>query len=105
MLVQNGALDGGARTRLYPLTKKREKPTVPLGSNYRFIDIPVSNCININISNIYVPTQFNSTSLNQHLSRAYASNMGNYKDEGFVEVLAAQQSSENPTGFREQQKL
>ncbi|XP_024542598.1 glucose-1-phosphate adenylyltransferase small subunit, chloroplastic/amyloplastic [Selaginella moellendorffii] len=93
-------LGGGAGTRLYPLTKKRAKPAVPLGANYRLIDIPVSNCINSNIRKIYVLTQFNSASLNRHLSRAYSSNMGNYKNEGFVEVLAAQQSPENPNWFQ-----
>lgn len=93
-------LGGGAGTRLYPLTKKRAKPAVPLGANYRLIDIPVSNCLNSNISKIYVLTQFNSASLNRHLSRAYASNMGGYKNEGFVEVLAAQQSPENPDWFQ-----
>ncbi|KAL0362545.1 UNVERIFIED_CONTAM: Glucose-1-phosphate adenylyltransferase small subunit, chloroplastic/amyloplastic [Sesamum calycinum] len=93
-------LGGGAGTRLYPLTKKRAKPAVPLGANYRLIDIPVSNCLNSNISKIYVLTQFNSASLNRHLSRAYASNMAGYKNEGFVEVLAAQQSPENPNWFQ-----
>ncbi|KAM7498487.1 hypothetical protein LguiA_022901 [Lonicera macranthoides] len=93
-------LGGGAGTRLYPLTKKRAKPAVPLGANYRLIDIPVSNCLNSNVSKIYVLTQFNSASLNRHLSRAYASNMGSYKNEGFVEVLAAQQSPENPNWFQ-----
>lgn len=93
-------LGGGAGSRLYPLTKKREKPAVPLGANYRLIDIPVSNCINSNINKIYVLTQFNSASLNRHLSRAYSSNMGGYKNEGFVEVLAAQQSPENPNWFQ-----
>ncbi|KAK3184597.1 hypothetical protein Dsin_031883 [Dipteronia sinensis] len=86
-------------TRLYPLTKKRAKPAVPLGANCKLIDIPVSNCLNRNISKIYVLTQFNSASLNRHLSRAYAS-MGGYKNEGFVEVLAAQQSPENPNWFQ-----
>ncbi|KAJ7964646.1 Glucose-1-phosphate adenylyltransferase [Quillaja saponaria] len=93
-------LGGGAGTRLYPLTKKRAKPAVPLGANYRLIDIPVSNCLNSNVSKIYVLTQFNSASLNRHLSRAYATNMGGYKNEGFVEVLAAQQSPENPNWFQ-----
>ncbi|KAJ7550621.1 hypothetical protein O6H91_07G109700 [Diphasiastrum complanatum] len=93
-------LGGGAGTRLYPLTKKRAKPAVPLGANYRLIDIPVSNCINSNIRKIYVLTQFNSASLNRHLSRAYSCNMGGYKNEGFVEVLAAQQSPENPNWFQ-----
>ncbi|KAH0869985.1 hypothetical protein HID58_077007 [Brassica napus] len=81
-------LGGGAGTRLYPLTKKRAKPAVPLGANYRLIDIPVSNCLNSNINKIYVLTQFNSASLNRHLSRAYATNMGGYKNEGFVEGTA-----------------
>ena len=64
-------LGGGAGSRLYPLTKKRAKPAVPLGANYRLIDIPVSNCINSNITKIYTLTQFNSASLNRHLSQAY----------------------------------
>ncbi|KAJ3693211.1 hypothetical protein LUZ60_008691 [Juncus effusus] len=93
-------LGGGAGTRLYPLTKKRAKPAVPLGANYRLIDIPVSNCLNSNVQKIYVLTQFNSASLNRHLSCAYGSSMGGYKDEGFVEVLAAQQSPENPNWFQ-----
>ena len=93
-------LGGGAGTRLYPLTKKRAKPAVPLGANYRLIDIPVSNCLNSNISKIYVLTQFNSASLNRHLSRAYASSLSSYKNEGLVEVLAAQQSPENPNWFQ-----
>ncbi|KAM0887987.1 hypothetical protein ACQ4PT_028634 [Festuca glaucescens] len=93
-------LGGGAGTRLYPLTKKRAKPAVPLGANYRLIDIPVSNCLNSNVSKIYVLTQFNSASLNRHLSRAYGNNISGYKNEGFVEVLAAQQSPENPNWFQ-----
>ncbi|CAL5337465.1 unnamed protein product [Camellia sinensis] len=100
MSVLGIILGGGAGTRLYPLTKKRAKPAVPLGANYRLIDIPVSNCLNSNISKIYVLTQFNSASLNRHLSRAYANNMDGYKNEGFVEVLAAQQSPENPNWFQ-----
>ncbi len=66
-------LGGGAGSRLYPLTKKRAKPAVPLGANYRLIDIPVSNCVNSNITKIYCLTQFNSASLNRHLSQAYVS--------------------------------
>ncbi|CAL5344681.1 unnamed protein product [Camellia sinensis] len=92
-------LGGAAGTRLYPLTKKRAK-LVPLGANYRLIDIPVRNCLNRNISKIYVLTQFNSASLNHHLSWAYTSNMGGYKNEGFVEFLAAQQSPKNPNWFQ-----
>lgn len=66
-------LGGGAGSRLYPLTKKRAKPAVPLGANYRLIDIPVSNCINSGVNKIYCLTQFNSASLNRHLSQAYVS--------------------------------
>ncbi|KAK9818435.1 hypothetical protein WJX72_012537 [[Myrmecia] bisecta] len=84
-------LGGGAGTRLYPLTKKRAKPAVPLGANYRLIDIPVSNCINSNVLKIYCLTQFNSASLNRHLSQAYNANVGGYQTRGFVEVLAATQ--------------
>ncbi|MGE5655488.1 MAG: glucose-1-phosphate adenylyltransferase [Actinomycetota bacterium] len=90
-------LGGGAGTRLYPLTKLRAKPAVPLAGKYRLIDIPVSNCINSEILKIYVLTQFNSASLNRHLSRAY--NFSGFSD-GFVEVLAAQQTQENPSWFQ-----
>lgn len=90
-------LGGGAGTRLYPLTKQRAKPAVPLAGKYRLIDIPVSNCINSGINKIYVLTQFNSASLNRHLSRAYA--FSGFSD-GFVEVLAAQQTPENPNWFQ-----
>jgi len=64
-------LGGGAGSRLYPLTKTRAKPAVPLGANYRLIDIPVSNCINSGVNKIYCMTQFNSASLNRHLASAY----------------------------------
>lgn len=90
-------LGGGAGTRLYPLTKLRAKPAVPLAGKYRLIDIPVSNCINSDIYNIYVLTQFNSASLNRHLSRTYTFSGFH---EGFVEVLAAQQTPENSKWFQ-----
>ncbi len=90
-------LGGGAGTRLYPLTKLRAKPAVPLAGKYRLIDIPISNCINSEIFKIYVLTQFNSASLNRHLSRAY--NFSGFSD-GFVEVLAAQQTKDNPDWFQ-----
>ena len=90
-------LGGGAGTRLYPLTKLRAKPAVPLAGKYRLIDIPVSNCINSEIYKIYVLTQFNSASLNRHISRTY--NFAGFS-EGFVEVLAAQQTPENPNWFQ-----
>ncbi|MBW4647454.1 MAG: glucose-1-phosphate adenylyltransferase [Kastovskya adunca ATA6-11-RM4] len=90
-------LGGGAGTRLYPLTKLRAKPAVPLAGKYRLIDIPVSNCINSEIYKIYVLTQFNSASLNRHIARAYS--FSGFTD-GFVEVLAAQQTAENPSWFQ-----
>ncbi len=90
-------LGGGAGTRLYPLTKLRAKPAVPLAGKYRLIDIPVSNCINSEIVKIYVLTQFNSASLNRHLARTY--NFSAFQ-EGFVEVLAAQQTADNPEWFQ-----
>ncbi|HEY9633939.1 MAG TPA: glucose-1-phosphate adenylyltransferase [Coleofasciculaceae cyanobacterium] len=90
-------LGGGAGTRLYPLTKLRAKPAVPLAGKYRLIDIPVSNCINSEIYKIYVLTQFNSASLNRHIARTY--NFSGFM-EGFVEVLAAQQTADNPSWFQ-----
>ncbi len=90
-------LGGGAGTRLYPLTKQRAKPAVPLAGKYRLIDIPVSNCINSEIFKIYVLTQFNSASLNRHITKSY---QFSGFDDGFVEVLAAQQTPENPNWFQ-----
>ncbi|KAI3962891.1 hypothetical protein MKW92_026898, partial [Papaver armeniacum] len=85
-------LGGGAGTRLFPLTMQRAKPAVPIGGNYRLIDVPMSNCINSGINKIFVLTQFNSASLNRHLARTY--NLGNGVNfgDGFVEVLAATQT-------------
>ncbi|MDJ0620797.1 MAG: glucose-1-phosphate adenylyltransferase [Calothrix sp. MO_192.B10] len=90
-------LGGGAGTRLYPLTKLRAKPAVPVAGKYRLIDIPVSNCINSEIFKIYVLTQFNSASLNRHIARTY--NFSSFT-EGFVEVLAAQQTPDSLTWFQ-----
>nr|XP_029118868.1 inactive glucose-1-phosphate adenylyltransferase small subunit 2, chloroplastic [Elaeis guineensis] len=91
-------LDDGSETKLYPLTKRISKGAIPIAANYRLIDIVVSNCINSNIIRIYALTQFNSTSLNSHLSRAY-SNIGLGKD-GFVEILTAYQSPEEQGWFK-----
>jgi glucose-1-phosphate adenylyltransferase len=91
-------LGGGAGTRLQPLTLTRAKPAVPLGGKYRLIDIPISNCINSGIHKIYVLTQFNSQSLNRHLSLSY--NLSSGFRSGFVEVLAAQQTPDSPSWFR-----
>lgn len=90
-------LGGGAGTRLYPLTKFRAKPAVPLAGKYRLIDIPVSNCINSEIFKIYVLTQFNSASLNRHLTRAYS--FAGFT-EGFVEVLAPQKTPNSSSWFQ-----
>ena len=90
-------LGGGAGTRLYPLTKMRAKPAVPLAGKYRLIDIPISNCINSNINKMYVMTQFNSASLNRHLSQSF--NLSASFGQGFVEVLAAQQTPDSPSWF------
>ncbi|MEN9221113.1 MAG: glucose-1-phosphate adenylyltransferase [Thermostichus sp. BF3_bins_97] len=90
-------LGGGRGTRLYPLTKRRAKPAVPLAGKYRLIDIPVSNCINSHIEKIYVLTQFNSASLNRHIVNTYRFSPFS---GGFVDVLAAQQTPENPEWFQ-----
>jgi glucose-1-phosphate adenylyltransferase len=90
-------LGGGQGARLFPLTLHRSKPAVPLGGKYRLIDITVSNCINSDISKIYVLTQFNSASLNRHIARTYR--FSRFSD-GFVEILAAEQTLENKNWFQ-----
>ncbi|NOT62007.1 MAG: glucose-1-phosphate adenylyltransferase [Acidobacteria bacterium] len=90
-------LGGGQGARLFPLTLHRSKPAVPLGGKYRLIDIPVSNCINSGIHYIYVLTQFNSASLNRHIARTYR--FSRFSD-GFVEILAAEQTPNNPHWFQ-----
>jgi glucose-1-phosphate adenylyltransferase len=83
-------LGGGAGTRLYPLTRERAKPAVPLGGKYRLIDIPVSNCLNSGYDHIFVLTQYLSASLNRHISWTY-NNLG-FLSRGWVQILAAEQS-------------
>ena len=90
-------LGGGRGTRLYPLTKYRSKPAVPFGGMYRLIDIPVSNCLNSGINRIFVVTQFNSASLNRHVSLTY--NFDAFR-EGFVSILAAEQTPEHTDWFQ-----
>lgn len=90
-------LGGGAGSRLFPLTKERAKPAVPLGGKYRLIDVPISNCINSNITQIFILTQYNSASLNRHISRTYRFSSFS---TGFVEVLAAEQTKDNPEWFQ-----
>ncbi|KAG6732960.1 hypothetical protein I3842_01G203000 [Carya illinoinensis] len=91
-------LEDGSQSRLYPLTKKTSEGAIPIAANYRLVDAVVSNCINSNINRIYALTQFNSTSLNSHLSRAYTG-QGPGK-EGFVEVITAYQSLEDDDWFQ-----
>ncbi|XP_021906994.1 inactive glucose-1-phosphate adenylyltransferase small subunit 2, chloroplastic isoform X1 [Carica papaya] len=86
----------GSKAGLYPLTKRRSEGAIPIAANYRIIDAVVSNCLNSNINKIYAFTQFNSASLNSHLSRAY-SRLGK---EGFAEVIAAYQSPEDQGWFQ-----
>ncbi|MEN9246133.1 MAG: glucose-1-phosphate adenylyltransferase [Thermostichales cyanobacterium BF4_bins_65] len=95
--VMSIILGGGRGTRLYPLTQRRAKPAVPLAGKYRLIDIPVSNCINSDIRKIYVLTQFNSASLNRHIVNTYR--FSPFED-GFIDILAAQQTNENPDWFQ-----
>ncbi|KAL3614055.1 Glucose-1-phosphate adenylyltransferase large subunit 1 [Castilleja foliolosa] len=85
-------LGGGAGTQLFPLTSRTATPAVPVGGCYRLIDIPMSNCINSGINKIFVLTQFNSASLNRHISRTYIGNGLTFGD-GYVEVLAATQTA------------
>jgi len=82
-------MGGGQGTRLFPLTKDRAKPAVPLAGKYRLVDIPISNCINSGFRRIYILTQFNSASLHGHISRTYKFDQFS---SGFVEILAAQQT-------------
>src|SRR6201987_1830888 len=93
--LQNGTLSiimgGGAGTRLFPLTKDRAKPAVPLAGKYRLVDIPISNCLNSGLRRVYVLTQFNSTSLHRHINASYK--FDNFS-RNFVEILAAQQTPE-----------
>ena len=82
-------LGGGAGTRLFPLTKDRSKPAVPLAGKYRIVDIPISNCLNSGLKRIFLLTQFNSSSLHRHIQQSY-----HFDDfsNGFVEIMAAQQT-------------
>ncbi|TLD72392.1 glucose-1-phosphate adenylyltransferase [Phragmitibacter flavus] len=90
-------MGGGAGTRLFPLTKDRAKPAVPLAGKYRLVDIPISNCINSGLQQVYVLTQYNSTSLNRHIARTYKFDTFT---QGFVEILAAQQTSDGTAWYQ-----
>src|SRR6202167_1983471 len=89
-------MGGGQGTRLFPLTKDRAKPAVPLAGKYRLVDIPISNCINSGFPRIYILTQFNSASLHGQISRTYKFD---HFSSGFVEILAAQQTFTNTSWY------
>src|SRR5690606_37942385 len=90
-------LGGAAGTRLYPLTASRSKPAVPIAGKYRLVDIPISNCLNSGISKMFVLTQFNSASLNRHIKNTYHFSAFS---SAFVDILAAEQTPDNPTWFQ-----
>lgn len=90
-------LGGGQGKRLFPLTEYRSKPAVPIAAKYRLIDIPISNCLHSNIKDIYVLTQFNSESLNNHINNTYRFD---YFSRAFVRILAAEQTVDNANWFQ-----
>ena len=90
-------LGGGQGSRLYPLTQTRSKPAVPIGGKYRLVDIPISNCMNSDIYRMFVLTQFNSASLNAHIKNTYNFSIFSH---AFVDILAAEQTPDNPTWFQ-----
>lgn len=90
-------LGGGQGSRLYPLTKSRSKPAVPIAGKYRLVDIPISNCLNSNIRRIFVLTQFNSASLNRHIKNTYHFDAFS---NAFVDILAAEQTLRNTSWFQ-----
>lgn len=90
-------LGGGAGSRLYPLTAARSKPAVPVAGKYRLVDIPISNCMNSGINRMFVLTQFNSASLNKHIKNTYHFSAFS---TGFVDILAAEQTPDNPGWFQ-----
>ena len=90
-------LGGGAGSRLFPLTATRSKPAVPIGGKYRLIDVPISGCLHADIQRIFVLTQFNSASLNRHISQTYRLDRFS---RGFCEILAAEQTPDNPNWYQ-----
>ena len=90
-------LGGGAGSRLHPLTASRSKPAVPIAGKYRLVDIPISNCMNSGINRMFVLTQFNSASLNKHIKNTYHFSAFS---TGFVDILAAEQTPDNPGWFQ-----
>ena len=90
-------LGGGQGSRLYPLTKERAKPAVPVAGKFRLIDLPLSNCLHSNLPRIYILTQFNSDSLHRHIAQTYRFDSFS---RGFIQVLAAQQTPDNKDWFQ-----
>src|SRR5215470_11524848 len=90
-------LGGGQGKRLFPLTHQRSKPAVPIGGKYRLIDVPISNCLHADMRRIFVLTQFNSASLNRHISQSYRMDLFS---NGFVEILAAEQTPDSQSWFQ-----
>ena len=90
-------LGGGRGARLYPLTKGRSEPAVPLAGKYRLIDVPISNCLNSGLTQIYVLTQFLSVSLHRHIAQTYKIEPFS---RGFIEVLAAQQTNDTADWYQ-----
>jgi len=90
-------MGGGQGTRLFPLTRERSKPAVPLAGKYRLVDIPISNCINSELKRVYLLTQFNSASLHRHISQSYKFD---HFSGGFVEILAAEQTFSNTSWYQ-----
>jgi glucose-1-phosphate adenylyltransferase len=90
-------LGGGQGSRLFPLTQTRSKPAVPIGGKYRLVDVPISNCLHADLRRIFVLTQFNSMSLNRHIAQSY--HMDPFS-RGFVDILAAEQTPDNPHWFQ-----
>jgi glucose-1-phosphate adenylyltransferase len=90
-------LGGGRGTRLFPLTHMRSKPAVPIGGKYRLIDVPISLCLHAGLNRIFVLTQFNSASLNRHIYSTYRLDRFS---EGFVDILAAEQTPDNPDWYQ-----
>ncbi|MGI8966912.1 MAG: sugar phosphate nucleotidyltransferase, partial [Limisphaerales bacterium] len=90
-------MGGGQGTRLFPLTRDRSKPAVPLAGKYRLVDIPISNCLNSGLKQVYILTQFNSASLHRHISQSYKFD---HFSGGFVEILAAEQTLSNTSWYQ-----
>ena len=90
-------LAGGRGSRLFPLTQRRSKPAVPIAGKYRLIDIPISNCLNSGLRRMFVLTQYNSESLNKHISQTYKFDVFS---DAFVTILAAEQTEDSPDWFQ-----